>query len=94
MMFQLKATICLQILGTAVFSLIYIPGYLGAKCYQKYESEPTLKKPWEKGNWQEMKWKTTWNLLLNYGVVVPLYFYFGLAIAGVSMRFHDFPSSG
>lgn len=41
-----------------------------------------------------MKWRTAWNLLLNYGVIVPLYFYFGLAIAGVGMRFHDFPSSG
>lgn len=87
MMFQLLVTISLHILGTSIFSLIYIPGYLGVESYRKYENEPTLKKPWEKPNWQEMKWRTFWNLLINYGIIVPAYLYFGLGIAGVSMRF-------
>lgn len=41
-----------------------------------------------------MKWKIIWNLFLNYGLIVPLYFYSGLAIAGVGMRFHGCSSSG
>lgn len=46
MMLQLKATICLQVLGATIFSLLYILGYLGVEWYKKYESEPNLKKTW------------------------------------------------
>jgi len=44
------ATLILSMEGIIV-SLIYLPGYLGAKLYKQFEISPGLSKPWERENW-------------------------------------------
>jgi sterol desaturase/sphingolipid hydroxylase (fatty acid hydroxylase superfamily) len=82
----------LNILCNVSFSLLYLPGYLGVKAYKEYEIEPNLKKPWEREGWPAQKKRTIWNLLLNFGVIAPLYVAFGLFLADVDMKFEGFPS--
>lgn len=85
--FQLTATTVNLLASTLIFSLLYIPGYLGVKAYKKYEIEPNLKKPWERDNWDYMKWRTLKISLFNQAVIFPLYVYVGLSLAGAGLQF-------
>lgn len=90
--FQLSALTITLNASVLVFSLIYLPGYLGIKAYKKYEIEPNLKKPWEKDNWDYMKWRTLKYVLINHLIVFPLYVYIGLITVGVGFTFDNFPT--
>jgi sterol desaturase/sphingolipid hydroxylase (fatty acid hydroxylase superfamily) len=73
-------------------TLIYLPGYLGAKWYKQYEWKPEAKKEWEKEDWPAMKKRTLYYMFLDYFVVIPLYICGGMLISGPKMRMEGFPS--
>lgn len=91
-LFQLGFSCTIPTIWTLVTSLMYLPGYLGVEAYKQYEIQPQLKPNWEREDWQEVKWKTLKNLMLNYWIVYPLFVITGIMAAGVGLRFDDFPS--
>lgn len=91
-MFQVIVSGIVYAVSTPLCFLQYAPGYFGMELYKKYEVEPDRKWPWQLDNWNQLKWTTLWNLLLNNLVVFPLYIYTGLKLAGSKMRFDNFPT--
>lgn len=92
MSFQLMTTSFISISTIFIYSLIYIPGYLGVKAYKKYEIEPNLKKPWERDNWDYMKKRTAWNLFVNL-CINPFYLWLGMYFFGAKrIRYEGFPT--
>lgn len=92
MLFQLIAITIVFSAALFIYTLIYLPGYLGVEAYKKYEIEPLQKKPWEKDDWKSLRTRTIKTLLLNYCVVIPFYVGTGLILTGVRMRFDGFPT--
>jgi sterol desaturase/sphingolipid hydroxylase (fatty acid hydroxylase superfamily) len=83
----------MYIVSTPLCFLIYAPGYFGAKIYDKYQIEPSRKWPWKLPNWDYMKKRTFWNLILNNFVVFPLYIYLGLSLFGSKLIYEGFPTT-
>lgn len=90
--FQVILGFSIFFLSTPVYLLIYLPGYLGASFYKKYEIEPDRKWPWELPNWKEMRKKTINNILINSLIVFPTYVLIGVKLSGTPLNFEGFPT--
>ena len=72
--------------------LLHLPGYLNISTfYERHKINKRSVWPWKRENWNSMKLKTIYNIVVNQFLIYPV-ITFGGTLMGINLGFGEFPT--